>query len=56
MAADTAPSDALASLCARGQKERARLYLGDADINFQTVVRAGRRLSIYWPRSRSTSS
>jgi hypothetical protein len=32
------------------------LFLGDADINYQTVVRAGRRLGVYTPRSRSISS
>jgi hypothetical protein len=40
----------------RAQLVGKALYLGDADINFQTVVRAGRRLSVYVPRSRSTSS
>jgi hypothetical protein len=32
------------------------LYLGDADINYRTAVRAGRRLGVYTPRSRSISS
>ena len=40
----------------RAQLVGKALYLGDADINYQTVVRAGRRLGLYTPRSRSISS
>jgi hypothetical protein len=40
----------------RAQLVGKALYLGDADINYQTVVRAGRRLGVYTPRSRSISS
>ena len=40
----------------RAQLVGKALFLGDADINFQTVVRAGRRLGLYTPRSRSISS
>ena len=36
--------------------EGAYSILGDADINYQTAVRAGRRLGVYTPRSRSISS
>ena len=40
----------------RAQLVGKALFLGDADINYQTVVRAGRRLGVYTPRSRSISS
>ena len=40
----------------RAQLVGKSLFLGDADINYQTVVRASRRLSVYVPRSRSASS
>jgi len=40
----------------RAQLVGKALYLGDADVNYQTVVRAGRRLGLYTPRSRSISS
>jgi hypothetical protein len=40
----------------RAQLVGKSLFLGDADINYQTVVRAGRRLGVYTPRSRSISS
>jgi MFS family permease len=40
----------------RAQLVGKALYLGDADINYQTAVRAGRRLGVYTPRSRSISS
>ena len=39
----------------RAQLVGKALFLGDADINYQTVVRASRRLSVYVPRSRSSS-
>ena len=40
----------------RAQLVGKALFLGDADINYQTVVQAGRRLGVYTPRSRSISS
>jgi hypothetical protein len=40
----------------RAQLVGKALFLGDADINYRTVVRAGRRLGVYTPRSRSISS
>jgi hypothetical protein len=40
----------------RAQLVGKALFLGDADVNYQTVVRAGRRLGLYTPRSRSISS
>jgi hypothetical protein len=40
----------------RAQLVGKSLFIGDADINYQTVVRAGRRLGVYTPRSRSISS
>ena len=40
----------------RAQLVGKALLLGDADVNYQTVVRAGRRLGVYTPRSRSISS
>ncbi len=40
----------------RAQLVGKALFLGDADVNYQTVVRAGRRLGVYTPRSRSISS
>jgi hypothetical protein len=40
----------------RAQLVGKALYVGDADVNYQTVVRAGRRLGVYTPRSRSISS
>jgi Dolichyl-phosphate-mannose-protein mannosyltransferase len=40
----------------RAQLVGKALFLGDADINYQTVVRAGRSLGVYSPRSRSISS
>jgi hypothetical protein len=40
----------------RAQLVGKALFLGDADVNYQTVVRAGRQLGLYTPRSRSISS
>ena len=40
----------------RAQLVGKALFLGDADVNYQTVVRAGRRVGVYTPRSRSISS
>ena len=40
----------------RAQLVGKALFLGDADVNYVTVVRAGRKLGVYTPRSRSTSS
>jgi hypothetical protein len=40
----------------RAQLVGKALFLGDADINYETVVQAGRRLGVYTPRSRSISS